>query len=226
MTRSVEDAALLLGAMEGTSGPDLAGGSLKGRRFATLQTTALDDIRDEPLAAYETAVEKLRAAGAVVEPLEVPELETAMAQSAVLFTAEAYGLWRDVIEANPDRMFDQILERFRIGQTFSGPDYVAAWAKLEGTRAIWDATTAAYDAVLSPTAPILPPNVERLDTDHDYYVTENLLALRNTRVANLMGLCALTLPTDVPSCGLMLMGKPNLEEALLRIGAAAERALA
>ena len=40
---------------------------------------------------------------------------------------------------------------------------------------------------LLPTAPILPPNVERLMTDQEYYVTENLLALRNTRIGNLMG---------------------------------------
>ncbi len=225
LTRSVEDAALLLGAMEGTHGPDLRAGSLKGRRFAALQTTVLDDIRDEPLAAYQAAVEHLKDAGAVVEPLEVPELADAMAQSAVVFTAEAYGLWRDVIEANPDKMFDQILDRFRIGKDFSGPDYVAGWAKLDAVRAIWDAATAGYDAVLAPTAPILPPDVARLDSDHDYYVTENLLALRNTRVANLMGLCALTLPTGTPSCGLMLMGAPNMEEAILRVGFAVEAAL-
>ena len=226
LTRSVEDAALLLGAMEGTSGPDLRGATLKGRRFAALQTCVLDDIREAPLKAYDTALDKLRDAGAVIEPLDIPALQEAMAHSAVLFTAEAYGLWRDVIEAAPDKMFDQILERFRIGQTFSGPDYVAAWAKLEGVRAIWDAATAGFDAVLAPTAPILPPNVERLDTDHDYYVTENLLALRNTRVGNLMGLSALTLPTHTPSCGLMMLGKPHMEEALLRHGAAAEKALA
>lgn len=226
MTRSVEDAALLLGAMEGVTGPDLRAATLKGRRFAALQTTVLDDIRDEPLAAYEDAINRLKEAGAVVEPLEVPELADAMAQSAVLFTAEAYGLWRDVIEANPHKMFDQILERFRIGKDFSGPDYVAAWAKLDAVRGVWDAATAGFDAVLAPTAPILPPDVARLDSDHDYYVTENLLALRNTRVGNLMGLCALTLPTNTPSCGLMLMGAPDMEEALLRVGAAAEAALA
>ena len=226
LARSVEDAALLLGVMEGTSGPDLQGSTLKGRRFAALQTSVLEDTRDAPLSAYEAAVEKLKHAGATVEPLHVPELEEAMALSGVLFTAEAYGLWQDVIEADPEKMFDQILERFRIGKTVSGPEYVSAWAKLDSARAAWDVATAGYDAVLAPTAPILPPNVERLGSDHDYYVTENLLALRNTRVGNLMGLCALTLPTGVPSCGLMMLAAPDTEEALLRVGAAAEAALA
>lgn len=226
MTRSVEDAALLLAAMEGRTAPDLSAVSLSGRRFAILQTSVLDDVRSDPLNAYTDAIQKLKNAGASVEPLDVPELEDAMAESAVLFTAEAYGLWRSVIEANPEKMFDQILERFRIGQNFSGPDYVAAWATLDRVRRIWATASAGYDAVIAPTAPILPPNVARLDSDNDYYVTENLLALRNTRVGNLMGLCALTLPTHRPSCGLMLMGEPYKEEALLRVGAAVEAALA
>jgi aspartyl-tRNA(Asn)/glutamyl-tRNA(Gln) amidotransferase subunit A len=62
-------------------------------------------------------------------------------------------------------------------------------------------------------------------TDDDYYVAENLLALRNTRIANLMGVCALTLPAGEPSCGISLMGAAGGEGRLLRLGAAAERAL-
>ncbi|MEL6464086.1 MAG: amidase family protein [Pseudomonadota bacterium] len=225
LTRTVEDAALLMAALEGQEPGDLRGASLKGRRFATLRTVVLDEIRDAPRAAYENAVERLCVAGAVVEPLDVPELEEAMAQAGPLMPGEVYGLWRDVIEAHPDAMYAEILQRFRLGQDFSAPDYNAAWAKLEAVRQAWDAAVASFDAVLAPTAPILPPNLARLNSDSDYYKTENLLALRNTRVGNLMGICALTLPTGVPSCGIMLMGAQNGEEALLRLGAAAEDAL-
>ncbi|TNF61375.1 MAG: amidase [Rhodobacteraceae bacterium] len=226
LTRNVEDAALLLAAMEGRRAPDLTGAGVKGRRFAALQTAVLDDIRDAPRKAYEDALEKLYDAGAVIKKLDVPELADVMGLSGILYTTEAYGLWKDVIEANPDAMFPEILTRFRQGKAHSGADYVAAWARLDAARAAWDMATAGYDAVLAPTAPILPPDAARLTTDHDYYVTENLLALRNTRVGNLMGLCALTLPTGVPSCGLMVMGRPEMEEALLRVGAGIEAALA
>ena len=75
-------------------------------------------------------------------------------------------------------------------------------------------------------APILPPNLARLQSDRDYYVTSNLMALRNTRIGNLMGLCVLTLPTGVPSCGVSLMAAPREERRLLRLGLAAEAALA
>lgn len=224
--RTVEDAALMLAALEAGQAPDPRGASLKGRRLGLLQTVALDDLRDAPRAAYDAAVSRLAEAGAEVEPITVPELTDAMGLSGVLYTVEAYGLWRDVIEANPDLMYDQIRDRFRVGATFSGPDYVAAWASLRSARAAWRARTAGFDAILCPTAPNLPPNVDRLLSDAEYYVTENLLTLRNTRIGNLMGLCALTLPTGTPSCGISLMGAPNGEEALLRLGAAAEAALA
>ncbi|WP_147109488.1 amidase [Tateyamaria sp. syn59] len=225
LTRTVEDAALLMAAMEGRVSGDLRGASLKGRRFAVLKTVVLDDIRDAPRAAFDSAVERLCAAGAVVEPLEVPELEEAMAQAGPLMPGEVYGLWRDVIEAEPEAMYAEILQRFRLGKEFSAPDYNAAWAKLDAVRQAWDMAVAPYDAVLAPSAPILPPNLDRLNSDSEYYKTENLLALRNTRVGNLMGICALTLPTGVPSCGIMLMGFRDGEEALLRLGAAAEEAL-
>ncbi|MEO1106948.1 MAG: amidase family protein [Pseudomonadota bacterium] len=226
LARSVEDATRMLALLEGGAPADLRGASLVGRRFADLQNVAKDDLRDEPRKAYEGALQRLTDAGAEIAPLEVPELNEAMGLSGVLYTTEAYGLWKDVIEANPGAMYPEILERFRMGQTHSGSDYVAAWSKLKACRAAWDAATAGFDAVLAPTAPILPPNLDRLMTDHDYYVTENLLALRNTRIGNLMGLAALTLPTGTPGCGLMMLGYPGSEEALLRLGSAAESALA
>ena len=228
LAKSVEDCAALMAVMEGGPMADLNGVSLEGVRFAALQTIVMDDIRDAPAAAYESALDRLSAAGARIEKIEVPELVGAYDPAKILgplYPGEGYGLWRDVIEANPDAMYGEILERFRAGQSFSAPDYVAASAELRKIKAAWAAATAGYDAVLAPTAPILPPNLERLNTDSDYYKTENLMALRNTRVGNVMGLCALTLPTGVPSCGIMLMRGPHQEEALLRIGRAAETAL-
>ena len=226
LARTVEDAALMLAALEGEGGTDLGGASLEGRRFAVLETVAFDDLRDSPKSAFDDAVERLEAAGAEVERIEIPEVADAMELSPCLYTSEAYGLWRDVIEADPDAMYAEILKRFRLGLKHSAPDYVAAWAALEQARMAYDMATASYDAVLLPTAANLPPDQARLLAEDDYYVTENLLTLRNTRIGNLMGLCALTLPTGVASCGLMMMAGPEGEEALLRLGAAAEAALA
>jgi aspartyl-tRNA(Asn)/glutamyl-tRNA(Gln) amidotransferase subunit A len=222
LARSVEDAALMLAALEGGRPADLRGASLRGLRFAALTTTVLDDLRETPEVAHAGAIARLRAAGAVIEEIAAPEVAEAMPLSPALFTGEAYGLWREVIEAAPDKMFAPIRERFRGGREISAADYVAAWRKLEGLRAVWHARVAGYDAVLMPASPNLPPDRERLMKGGEYYVTENLLTLRNTRVGNLMGLCAVTLPTGVPSCGLLLCGKPFQEERLLRVARAVE----
>ena len=225
LCRSVEDAGLMLGLLEGSTPPDLRGADLSGCRLAVLNTVAMEDVREAPMAGFLSAVDRLRDAGAVIEEIEVPEVAQSIELATILFTTEAYGLWQDVIEASPDKMYEEILMRFRLGKNHSGADYVAARAKLEAYRAAYDAATAGYDAVLAPTAPILPPNLERLEQDHEYYLTENLLALRNTRIGNLMGLCGLTLPTGTPSCGCMMLCPPHMEERLLRLGVAAEEAL-
>ncbi len=162
----------------------------------------------------------------MVERVRIAESEAGLALAGVLFAAEAYGTWKYQIEDKPGAMFCEILLRVRSGAQVSAADYVAAWLELDRLREAYYAETVGYDAVLMPSSPILPPNVERLDQDHDYYINENLLALRNTRIGNLMGACALTLPTGVPSCGWMLVCPPMQEHHLLRLGAAAENALA
>ena len=226
LARTVEDAALLLAVLEGRKPADLRGASLRGMRFATLQSTVMTDMRDGPERAYLAAVAKLENAGATAEPLVAPEVDEAMGLAATLFSAEAYGTWGAMIEADPGKMFGPIRDRFRSGGSVAASDFVAAWQRLDALRDIWAARVAGFDAVLMPTAPNLPPNAARLLEGGDYYVAENLLTLRNTRVANLMGLPAITLPAGVPSCGIMLCGAAMGEERLLRAAHAAEAALA
>ena len=226
LCRSVEDAALALAALEGSNPVDLTNANLVGCRFVICDTVAFDDIRDAPMAGFNKAIECLCKMGAVVERVKIPQVQAALELSGVLFASEAYGTWKGQIEANPDVMFKEILLRFRSGAKVSAPDYVAGWQELDQLRVQYYEATAGYDAVLMPTSPILPPNVARLDEDHDYYVTENLLALRNTRIGNLMGACSLTLPTGIPSCGLMLVCPPMQEHRLLRLGSAVENAMA
>jgi aspartyl-tRNA(Asn)/glutamyl-tRNA(Gln) amidotransferase subunit A len=225
LCRSVEDAALLMAALEGAKPADLQGAEIEGLRFAVLKTVAMEDLRDAPKDAFDAAVALLEDAGARIDRIDVPEVTGAVALSGCLYTSEAYGLWRDIIEADPEAMYPEILKRFRLGKSFSAPDYVAAWAQLEGARLAYDRATAGYDAVLAPTVPILPPNLQRLAEETEYYVSENLMTLRNTRIGNLMGLCSITLPTATPSCGLMIMCPPDTEEMLLRIAVAVEETL-
>src|SRR5690606_18917495 len=148
--------------LEGRMAADLRGASLKGMRFAALQSTVLETIREAPMRAYLGAVDQLKAARASIAPLEAPEVDEAMSLTAVLFAGEAYGTWGPMIEAAPDKMFGPIRDRFRGGKGVSASEFIAAWQRLEALRAIWAARVAGYDAVLMPTAPNLPPDANRL----------------------------------------------------------------
>ena len=225
LCRTVEDCAQMLAALEGGRAADLAGATLPGARIAVLETLALDDLRPAPARGFDDALARLARGGARLHRLAVPEVAEAMGLAGLLFTAEAWGIWRDTIETAPHKMFARILERFRTGADARAADYVAGWRRLDAIRTVWRAALAGYDAVALPTSAILPPDRERLLTDSTYYVGENLLALRNTRISNLMDGCALTLPTGTPSCGIMLLALPGGEERLLRLGIAAEAAL-
>lgn len=226
LARTVEDAALGLSLLEGKAAPDLRGADLRGTRLAVLKTVALDDVEAGPMTGFRAAIDKLAQAGARIDEIDAPEITDAMALSGPLYAGEAYGLWRTRIEANPEVMYPLILQRFKAGADFSAPDYVEAWHKLEQFREKWAARTAAYDAVMCPTVPILPPKIADVQADDAYFVERNLLALRNTRIGNLMNAAVLTLPTGVQSCGISFMAGPMEEHALLRLGTAAERALA
>ncbi len=222
LCRTVEDAATLTAIMANQPVPDLAGAGLKNRRFAILETVAMEDIRPEPRVAFLSAIDHIEAAGGVVERIRIPEVAEAMTLAACLFTSEAYAEWGEMIEADPDAMFPPVRERFRAGREFSAVQYIRDWTRLREIRDIYLEQTARFDAVLIPTSPILPPNIERLETDHAYFISENLLALRNTRIGNLMGLAVLTLPTDMIGCGISLMVPPMQDRRALRLGAAME----
>ena len=225
LCRTVEDCALMLSAFLGRTPGDLTGATLKGQRFLVLEN-GLDGARAEPLAGFSNALERIEAAGAVTEHRSLPCVEAALDLAGILMGTETYATWAPIIEAGEDKMFFQVRERFLAGKTTLGYEYVQALQELDRLRGEWTRAVAGYDAVILPTSLILPPNIERLLTDNDYYVSENLLSVRNTKIGNLLGLSSLTIPTGVPSTGIMFFTPPLAESRLLRIGAAAEAALA
>ena len=70
-----------------------------------------------------------------------------------------------------------------------------------------DEITRSYDALIMPTVAMEAPTLKEVEDDAAFG-TVNLLALRNTTVANLLDRCAISLPmrsSGLPT-GLMLMG--------------------
>ena len=90
-------------------------------------------------------------------------------------------------------MYPEILNRFMAGKNYSQNEYKDAWTIVNNIRTEWINFTQEFDAVILPTSPILPPNKSKLLSDSSYYKRANLLALRNTRIGNMLGLCSITL---------------------------------
>lgn len=229
LCRTVEDAALLFGALAEAPVPDLRGASLGGVRLMVPDGAMMEGLAPPVAAAFEAALSRLAAAGAQIEHRPLPEAGEALdvaARNGGIVNTEGWALWGEAIEAQPDAVWAPILNRFRSGAAFRSDQIDAARIAFDRLAGEYRARTAGFDAVVAPTTPNLPPPVERLLAGDAWWAEQNALALRNTRIGNLFRLCALTLPTGEAACGLMLMGHPDAEARLLRIGRAVESALA
>ena len=223
LARSVEDAALLFAAMGGPT-VDLTGARLEGARLLVMEA-GLEEAEAAPLAGFRGALDRLRQAGAKVEEADLAAPREALGLSAALYTAEAYATWGEAIEAAPEKMFAGVRDRFLSGATVAAAAYIRGWRQLGALRGDYLQATRGYDAVLLPTSPILPPKIADLEADVAYFSERNLMALRNTRFGNLMGVASATLPTGAPMTGLMLMAAPGDDARLLRLASAVEHAL-
>ncbi len=228
LTRTVEDAEALYALLSGAEDhcePTLEREASQ-MSFLILENVAMEDLRPEPAAGFERAVRRLEMAGAAFEAANVSAASEASDMSGSIYSVEAYAMWGDLIEQNPSLMFGEILRRFRSGASTSGVNYVRSTYRLEELRQEYLHAVSEFDVVAIPTSPILPPERERLLADGDFFAKENLLALRNTRIGNLMEVPSITLPTGTPSTGLLLLGKPYEDDLLLSTARTVERILA
>tara|TARA_R110002096_G_scaffold113077_7_gene246057 strand:- start:8760 stop:10085 length:1326 start_codon:yes stop_codon:yes gene_type:complete len=220
LCRTVEDASVLYAILKDQEPAPLQ--PPKSLRLMVLTSLALDELAPEPKASFETACDTMRAQGIELIEKSFPQISDLLSLAAILFTTEAYAQWGELLETDGHKMYPEIFERFMAGKRHSKDQHDRAKAIQENIRAEWATLCAEFDGVILPSSPLMPPNLERLLTDGDFYKRTNLLALRNTRIGNMLGLCAISLPTSTPSCGLMVMGAPNSEVKLLNIAAKIE----
>ncbi|WP_424927165.1 amidase [Amaricoccus tamworthensis] len=226
LCRSVEDAGLILAALTDGKVADLAEIPARDLRVLVLGTEDIGPTEMEVTENFGNAVNMLEDAGVRLTYGGPDYLKDVLDLSSCVFTSEAWATWGDEIDANPGAMSDQVRTRFEIGRVWSASDFIKAWQRLNGYRARYAMDVAGYDLVILPTAPVAPPNVERLLEDGDYFREVNLQVLRNTRIANLLGLCAISLPVrEMPGFGLMAMGAAGQDRKLLRQARVLERIL-
>src|SRR6476469_3356076 len=92
-----------------------------------------------------------------------------------------------------------------------------------------EARTKGFDAVLSPTVPIVAPKISDVANSQDEFRRVNVLLLRNPSVVNFLDGCALSIPCHADGeapVGLMLSGRRMGDAALLSLGLAVERLVA
>jgi Asp-tRNA(Asn)/Glu-tRNA(Gln) amidotransferase A subunit family amidase len=233
MTRSVRDAVLAHEVLAART-VALEHKPLSERRFAVARTLMLDGL-DLPVAqAFETALRTLRDAGARIEDIALDEIRDLGAiQATGGFTAaESYAWHRELLQRRGEGYDPRVRIRIERGVNMKAWEYV----DLVRARGDWIArvqsTLAGFDAVLSPTVPMVAPAIADVapgaERDEEFFRV-NALLLRNTSVVNMLDGCALSLPCHAPGSlpvGLMLWQGPLHDDTVLDAGLAVEAALA
>jgi aspartyl-tRNA(Asn)/glutamyl-tRNA(Gln) amidotransferase subunit A len=224
ITRSVRDAVLLHEVLADRR-VTLAGKPISALRLGVPTTVVLDQMDPTVASAFERALRDLRSAGARIEEFALPEL----AHVPASFSPPEAWAWHRRLLAQHERAYDpRVAQRIRLGEAMSATDYIdliharRAWiAQIEGA-------IAGYDALLSPTVPVVAPPLAPLLTDDAAFFATNALLLRNPSRVNMLDGCALSLPCHAAGempVGLMLWGAAMHDDVLLDAALAIEAAL-
>lgn len=152
-----------------------------------------------------------------------------MQQAGTLVAAEAWALHRDMLARDEAAYDPRVASRLKTGAALSAD----ALAELRGRRADWigrmNARLLAYDALLSPTVPLLAPALASVLASDAVYFEVNARLLRNTSAVNFLDGCAISQPCQRPGeapVGLMLWHSAGHDDAVLSAALQVERALA
>ena len=232
LARSVACCALLDAVISGVESPQpLSHRGVAGLRFGLPRGTFLTEDQDPVVAAaFQRALSRLSAAGARIELFDIPELAEIPAVNATggFAASEAWAWHRGLVAAKAAGYDPRILARIRRGERMSAADYIDLLGHRARIIAAVAKRTSPFDAVVTPTCPIIPPALAEVETEAEYNRI-NLLLLRNTAVGNFLDRCSISLPIHRPGeapVGLMLTGEAMADAALFSTAHAVEAALA
>jgi len=203
---------------------------LAGWRLALPRTLLLDGLDATVARALERTLQTLRAQGAQIEDIALPELaEVASINAGGGFAPPESWAWHRKRLAERGASYDpRVALRIRRGETMGAADYI----DLLHARARWIGRMAdamrGYDAMLSPTVPIVAPEVAPLVASDEAFFAANGALLRNPSMVNLLDGCALSLPchrADELPVGLMVWSGALADDRVLSIGLAIEASL-
>ncbi len=230
MTLSVRDAVLLHEVLADRR-VELAGRPIASLRLAVPRTLVLDGLDSTVARAFDRALSRLAAAGAAVESIALPLLgEIASINASGGFAAAESWTWHRKLLAERGADYDpRVALRIRRGATMTAADYIELLAARRDWIARMEDALRPYDALLSPTVPMVAPAIEPLVASDEAFFAANGLLLRNPSIVNLLDGCALSLPCHAEGelpVGLMLWAAAMQDDTVLEAALAVEAALA
>jgi Asp-tRNA(Asn)/Glu-tRNA(Gln) amidotransferase A subunit family amidase len=164
LARRVDDVALALSLLTVTSDRDPHGRPVPAfqldleRGIAPLDKPRLGVVRFEKWSrvegrqqkVFETGIERLRVAGAVVEELVLAELDRVNWQTILtILESEGAHLFAELVARYPDRTSDHLKSLVKNGKAISASDYLAAKAMQEQRRLALGTEIKGFDALLT-----------------------------------------------------------------------------
>ncbi|WP_064713503.1 amidase [Rhizobium bangladeshense] len=232
MTRSVEDAATILGALQGEDwgDPSTMGLSLADPT-ADLERGVVELVLRYPpieslsaadpgiVARFRETLSEYKEMGAVLEEKPLPRpLETYATMTANMITVEAWGQYQSVVEAKDCLVDPEIAKRMSRGAQISLADYLGYLEQRRIMQEEFQHYLFGADAFLLPTSPITAKPLEGI---HDTAAPFGLF----TRFANLLDLAAVSIPMgfdgSLPT-GLQIVSRRYSDHVALRIARALE----
>ncbi|APW39184.1 amidase [Rhodoferax koreense] len=227
MTRTVRDAVLAHEILSARSVPRLPR-PVSAMRLAVARTVMLDAMDHTVADAFSRSLQRLRDAGATVVEVPMPEIGelAGMNASGGFSAAESYAWHRRLVSVGDSvrSQYDpRVLARIERGAQMRAYEYF----ELVAARRAWitrmEAALQGFDAVVSPTVPIVPPPIANLAPNpahDDAFFRVNALLLRNPSVVNMLDGCAISLPCHAPGelpVGLMLWQSAMHDDVLLNL---------
>src|SRR5436853_4998994 len=172
MARSVEDAALLYGVMQGSDPLDprtlsaspqsdlgMMRRGVRGLRLARMPAAEREGCAPEVLAAYDAALDLLAREGAEIVDVVLPcRFADATAATGRIIGSEAYTLIGELIDDMSLPIDEAVRPRIQLGRGVSAREYLAALAERDRMKQGFLAALDGIDALLTPTtqSPAVP----------------------------------------------------------------------
>jgi Asp-tRNA(Asn)/Glu-tRNA(Gln) amidotransferase A subunit family amidase len=230
LTRSVRDAVTVHEILSART-VHLAGKPLSSCRLAVARTMMQDGLSSTVATAFEKSLQLLRQAGARIEEIALEELDELAAINATggLSAAQSHAWHRKLLAEHEAQYDPRVALRILRGARMSAADYIDLLAARQAWIVRMETRLHEFDAVLSPTVPIVAPSIASVLHNDDEFFRINSILLRNTSVINMLDGCAISIPCHTPGqlpVGLMLWHAALHDDAVLELALQVEATLA